>query len=267
MPTTRTITRRFVLTGSGVLVLVAVFLFVDGLTYLPSLANGPPLHDGQRLRTPASVSTPYAPPPEKPGPPSPFSGYEQAILRYLYQGAPTRPASGRFGEWTQLTQEFEKAGGHTPAAFPFYLRLLTWEPRIDRMPERAVIRLVTQTPGDRSTFRKPAVARLNDPDLSLAKLAMQLLVQIAEPEDVPAVVERFVSIEYDDRVEPRDHAYFAEGLKILMKFGGEAEIAALDKAKAEYLLQKDDKFWAKAEACKKAIRERLAKEKDRVDKK
>lgn len=195
---------------------------------------------------------------------------EEAIVRGLYPNSESdRLILPRSAEEKQQYRQrveqrkraAEEAGGNSPSAFPLYLRLLTAKSRLWRDWDARVMRKVAEIPGDRTAFRQPAVDRLNDPDLNLAKEAMKLLVQIGTAEDVPAVVERFVTIEYDDRVVPRDHAYFAEGLKILAKFGGEAEIATLDQAKAEHLLSGDDKFWAKAEECKTAIRERLAKEK------
>lgn len=65
---------------------------------------------------------------------------------------------------------------------------------------------------------------------------------------------------FDDTMEPRDHSYFVAALDNLRKFGAEAEIKELDRAKDEYLLWSDRDFWDKAEGCKKAIRDRLAKQ-------
>ncbi|MEO2089483.1 MAG: hypothetical protein ABGY75_08305 [Gemmataceae bacterium] len=94
----------------------------------------------------------------------------------------------------QRRRAAEEAGGNTAAALPLYLRVLTMDRPRDVSSEMAVMRRVTQIPGDRSAFRKPAVDRLNDPNLHMAMAAMKLLVQIATAEDVPAVVERFVTI-------------------------------------------------------------------------
>lgn len=258
----------------GVLALVGVGYLVAlaTSTHTPRPANVRP---PDRPPPPIKVNLPPPPPPAPPEEPRPvYTDQELAIIRGMVpeheEGFRWRePGSVAAREYEQRVElrkrAFEKAGGDTPAALPLYLRLLTMNRPRDVGSDMAVMWWVAKIPGERSAFRQPAVDRLNDPNLHMAMAAMKLLAQIATPEDVPAVVERFIKIEYDDRIEPRDHAYFAEGLKILAKFGGEAETAALDQAKAEHLLANDDKFWAKAEACKMAIRERLAKQK--VDKK
>ncbi len=254
----------------GVLALAGVAYLVVLATASPSRPANVRAPDRPPPPVPLRVGVPPAvdPAPVPPTPPQQFTPHEQAILDGLNLYAGFECGIYTLEEKQQFQQQVvqrkraaEAAGGNTPAAFPQYLRMLTLDRPRDLSSELSVMRKVAEIPGDRAAFRKPAVDRLNDPDLHMAMAAMKLLVQIATPEDVPAVVERFVTIEYDDRVEPRDHAYFAEGLKILAKFGGVAEITALDKAKAEHLLANDAAFWAKAEACKTAIRERLAKEK------
>jgi hypothetical protein len=261
MTSKRRTARRLVFIGSSALVLAAVVLFAIHWIDLPPSLGGSDEPPSNRL----PGAPPPPPAPVGTAPQSPFTPDEQAILRYLYRGGGDGPS--RSGEWAQLVQEFEKAGGQTPRSLPFYLRLLNWKPRLHWSSEESVLKIVAKISGDRSAFRKPALERLGAYSSPLAQAAMELLAQIAEPEDAPAVAAQFKYVEFDDTTEYRGPEYFRPALVILAEYGTESEIAKIDKAKEEHLLWSDRRFWAKAEACKKAIRERLAKEKEKDDKK
>ncbi len=197
-------------------------------------------------------------------PPSPFTAREQVILQHLGRGPvidyspPTRADVER---QARLDREFDSAGGNSPDAFPLYLRLLEWCPPIDPSVEASIFSEVARIPGDRAAFRPFAVARLNDPKTSVASAAVRLLGQIGTPTEAAAVTKLFDYYEYDFPGEKRDVYFFMQVLTTLAAIGTEAEIQAINEAKAKHLLWDRDDFWKKAEECKAAIRERLAKEK------
>jgi hypothetical protein len=249
--------RRFVLIGSGVLLLIAVGLFVAGSLTPPRpspwvLPPEPP--------PPPPEPIPVLPPVE-PDPNSPYTPHEQAIRRYLTRGRADRESKRSMALEARDERAFVAAGGYTPAAFPFYLRLLAPDSGIDWRVEAKILDQVSRIPGDRTAFRKPAVERLKHPKRGLVGDAIRLLKEIGTPAEAAEVVKLIENFEFDRPGERlRDDMAYSI-LDTLAAIGSEAEIKALDQAKARNFLWDNDKFWTKAEECKTAIRERLAKEK------
>ncbi len=255
--------RRFLLVGSGVLLLVVAVLFVYGrLTPRPvppvATVYEPPV-PRQAGVTEWEWRNPL--PPFEPDPNSPFTSQEQAILRYLKRGHADRRSEREMAIEKRDKRAFVDAGGYTPDALPFYLRLLTTESGHAWGHDSAIMRHVSWIPSDRSTFRQPAVERLKHTKGSTVESAVRLLKEIGTPTEAAEVVKLIENFEFD---HPGDHSYGGVAyavLDALTAIGTEAEIKALDRAKANNFLWDNDKFWAHAEECKTAIRERLAKEK------
>lgn len=248
-------------------------LFAVGVVALrPTARHLPPLptHAAEREPIVAPEPTEIPPRPAPAPPPSPFTPRESILLRYFARHEPesdclclphTAEQQRRDRERVERAERaFAEVGGTNAEGVALYLRVLTRTPLDEWGAQSHILSMVAQIDADRSAFRQPAVERLTHYKLAVARSAMWLLAKIGTAEDAPVVAAQFRFVEFDDTIEPRDHAYFVAALELLAKFGTEAEIAAIDRGKDQDLLWSDKKFWAKAEACKKTIRERLAKQ-------
>jgi hypothetical protein len=254
--------RRATLIGAGVMLLVGVGLFVaDSLIPRPS----PPVQVPATVPSPPEEPIPVLPPVE-PDPNFPYTPNEQAIRRYLTRGRTESDPKSRACQ-ARDERAFFEAGGHTPAALPFYLRLLTTDSGFVWAMEVGILHEVSGITADRSAFRRPAAERLKHSKGSTVESAVRLLKEIGTPAEAAEVARLIENFEFDRPGQVlRDGLAYAI-LDTLAATGSEAEIKALEQAKARNFLWDNDKFWAKAEECKVAIRERVAKEKEKADKK
>lgn len=262
--------RLFVLVGSGVLLLVAAGYFAVGsLTPRPS----PPAAAVYEPPVPRRAGVPEwewrnPVPPFEPDPNSPYTPLEQIIRRHMREAHPDSGSRDELARYKKRGQQFRDAGGLSPDALPVYLRMLTPDSGMDWRDEGKILQLVSWIDdGDRSAFRRPAAERLKHRDGFAVREAVRLLKEIGTPAEAAEVVRLIETFEFD---HPNDHSYGGVAyavLDTLTAIGTEAEIQALDQAKARNFLWGNDKFWANAEECKKAIRERLAKEKQQANKK
>ncbi len=252
--------RRFVLLGSCGLLLIAVGLFVAGRLMPP--------RPSQWVLPPEPPPEPIPVfPPEEPDPTSAYTPREQTILRFMRRVQPDTLSRVERAEYEQREREFREAGAYSPDMLPFYLRLLTADSGFNWQMEGKILRQVARIPGDRSAFRQPVVERLKHSRPGVVGAALRLLKEVGTSAEAAEVAKLIENYEFDhpgDRFFD-DVAYAV--LDTLSAIGTEAEIKALEQAMAHHFLWDDDKFWAKAEACKTAIRERLAKEKEQADKK